>query len=64
MKTADPSTVRTRKVEELKKDQSRIGSLDLSLERIDERAFAKTEVLAAILGREERSSWSHWGLNE
>lgn len=64
MKTADLKAVSRKKNEERKRQPSTIGSLDLSFERIDERAFAKTEVLTAILGREERASWLHWGLNE
>ncbi len=64
MKRADHKAVKPRKQEDLNQQTSHIGALDLSFERIDERAFAKTEVLVAILGREERSSWQHWGLNE
>ena len=64
MKTAVGRAANPVKPEDLKKSETRMDPDGLSFKQIEERASAKTEVLNAILAKEERSSWRHWGLNE
>ncbi len=64
MKKADDKTVVPAKVEDASDEQLRIDTVTASFEQIEQRASAKTSVLNAILSRQERTTWQHWGLNE
>ena len=64
MKTVGGRPVDTEKSEELKESKLRIDPDDLSPQQIEERASVRTEVLNAILAKQDRPSFRHWGLNE
>ncbi|HEY5911445.1 MAG TPA: hypothetical protein VJA21_12665 [Verrucomicrobiae bacterium] len=51
-------------LDKARKHTRQVKPLELSLEQIEGRALAKTEVLVEILAREEVSYVRHWGLNE
>jgi len=47
------------------KDKSPVASLDLSPERLTERASTATKVLNTFLERDDRTHYlRHWGINE
>lgn len=64
MKTVRVKAVKPAKSENIQEQKPQTDSVGLSFKQIDERAFARTEVLDAILEEEEKASWRHWGLNE
>ncbi len=64
MKTVRAKAVKPAKSEHIQEQKPQTDSVGLSFQQIDERAFARTEVLDAILEEEEKASWRHWGLNE
>ncbi len=64
MKTVRAKAVRPVKSEDVQEEKPQTDSVGLSFKQIDERAYARTEVLDAILEEEEKASWRHWGLNE
>ena len=64
MNKGDTSAVGPVESQHAEKDQRQVGSLDLSLEQIEERALAKTAVLTEILAEEETSFRHHGTLNE
>ncbi len=64
MKTSDASVASPVETEETKELGRRFEPLDSSLDQIEQRAFAQTDVLNKILAREAESYWHHGGLNE
>ncbi len=65
MKTNNTNEVGPVKMEHTEEyERQVIGSLDLSPEQIQKRAFVQTVLLTEILAQEEVSSWRHGGLNE
>ncbi len=64
MKTTDTRAAGAVEWEPTKEYSQELETLELSLERIEDRALAKTQVLSAILSQEEEACWRHGGLNE
>lgn len=64
MNTVESRTVHRVKAKDSSKTVPHTDSPDLSFQEIEERASTRTEILNAILAKEARASWRHWGLNE
>jgi len=63
MRTLENSTTQ-RRPELDRKTNRKHQPLNFSLQQLEDRATAKTEVLRGILGQESQMGWHHWGLNE
>jgi hypothetical protein len=46
------------------KREQELGSFDLVIKQIEDRASTQTQVLLGVLEREESAQWRHWGINE
>ncbi len=52
------------KREETEKKAPPVGTLNYSLQELEERASTKTELLISILNTQESPRFRHWGINE